>query len=48
MNNDAATFTMTLCSSDRQKALELARESFEWYPAKGRGSSRPSPTGWQR
>ena len=35
MNDDAATFTMTLCSRDRQQALDLARESFEWYPAKG-------------
>ena len=35
MNHDAATFTMTLCSRDRQRALDLARESFEWYPATG-------------
>ena len=35
MNDDAATFTMTLCSRDRSRALDLARESFEWYPAKG-------------
>jgi alkanesulfonate monooxygenase SsuD/methylene tetrahydromethanopterin reductase-like flavin-dependent oxidoreductase (luciferase family) len=35
VNSDAATFTMALCSSDRQRALDLARESFEWYPAKG-------------
>lgn len=35
VNDDAATFTMTLCSNDRQHALDLARESFEWYPAKG-------------
>jgi alkanesulfonate monooxygenase SsuD/methylene tetrahydromethanopterin reductase-like flavin-dependent oxidoreductase (luciferase family) len=35
VNSDAATFTMTLCSRDRQRALDLARESFEWYPATG-------------
>ena len=31
----AATFTMALCSPDRDKAIELARESFEWYPKTG-------------
>ncbi|MFZ0666400.1 MAG: LLM class flavin-dependent oxidoreductase [Acidimicrobiales bacterium] len=35
VNNDAATFTMALCSRDRQKAMDLARESFEWYPKTG-------------
>ncbi|HEX8803774.1 MAG TPA: LLM class flavin-dependent oxidoreductase, partial [Acidimicrobiales bacterium] len=35
VNPDAATFTMTLCATDRQAALETARESFEWYPKAG-------------
>jgi alkanesulfonate monooxygenase SsuD/methylene tetrahydromethanopterin reductase-like flavin-dependent oxidoreductase (luciferase family) len=35
VNNQAATFTMTLCADDRGDALELARESFEWYPKTG-------------
>jgi alkanesulfonate monooxygenase SsuD/methylene tetrahydromethanopterin reductase-like flavin-dependent oxidoreductase (luciferase family) len=35
VNNQAATFTMTVCSGDRNAALEVARESFEWYPKTG-------------
>ena len=35
VNDTAATFTMTLCSNDRQHALDTARESFEWYPKAG-------------
>ena len=35
VNNQAATFTMALCSNDREKAIEAARESFEWYPVTG-------------
>ena len=35
VNDDAATFTMTLCAPDRDEALALARESFEWYPKAG-------------
>ena len=35
VNDNAATFTMALCNSDRAKALDLARESFEWYPKTG-------------
>jgi alkanesulfonate monooxygenase SsuD/methylene tetrahydromethanopterin reductase-like flavin-dependent oxidoreductase (luciferase family) len=34
-NEDAATFTMTLCAPDRDEALAAARESFEWYPKAG-------------
>lgn len=34
-NDDAATFTMALCNRDRDKAIDLARESFEWYPKTG-------------
>ena len=35
VNNHAATFTMALCAPDRAEAIEAARKSFEWYPAKG-------------
>lgn len=35
VNDRAATFTMTLCSRDREEAHRVARESFEWYPATG-------------
>ncbi|HXW35070.1 MAG TPA: LLM class flavin-dependent oxidoreductase, partial [Acidimicrobiales bacterium] len=35
INDNAATFTMALCARDRGKALELAKESFEWYPKAG-------------
>ncbi len=35
VNNHAATFTMALCAPDRQEAMDAARQSFEWYPAKG-------------
>jgi alkanesulfonate monooxygenase SsuD/methylene tetrahydromethanopterin reductase-like flavin-dependent oxidoreductase (luciferase family) len=35
VNNQAATFTMALCTDNRDKAIELARESFEWYPVTG-------------
>jgi alkanesulfonate monooxygenase SsuD/methylene tetrahydromethanopterin reductase-like flavin-dependent oxidoreductase (luciferase family) len=34
-NDDAATFTMTLCAPDRDQALDAARASFEWYPKAG-------------
>jgi alkanesulfonate monooxygenase SsuD/methylene tetrahydromethanopterin reductase-like flavin-dependent oxidoreductase (luciferase family) len=35
VNDRAATFTMALCSRDRQTAYDTARESFEWYPKTG-------------
>jgi alkanesulfonate monooxygenase SsuD/methylene tetrahydromethanopterin reductase-like flavin-dependent oxidoreductase (luciferase family) len=35
VNDRAATFTMALCNRDRSTALQLARESFEWYPRAG-------------
>lgn len=35
VHNAAATFTMALCSTDRQRARDVARRSFEWYPATG-------------
>jgi alkanesulfonate monooxygenase SsuD/methylene tetrahydromethanopterin reductase-like flavin-dependent oxidoreductase (luciferase family) len=35
VHNEAATFTMALCSGSRERAMELARESFEWYPKVG-------------
>ncbi len=35
VNDDAATFTMTLCAPDRDEAIDAARESFEWYPKAG-------------
>src|SRR5205085_2415037 len=35
VHNQAATFTMTLCADDRDSAVEMARESFEWYPKTG-------------
>lgn len=35
VHDEAATFTMALCSERRDKAIELARESFEWYPKTG-------------
>jgi alkanesulfonate monooxygenase SsuD/methylene tetrahydromethanopterin reductase-like flavin-dependent oxidoreductase (luciferase family) len=35
VNDQAATFTMTLCASDRDEAWTHARESFEWYPRYG-------------
>lgn len=35
IHDNAATFTMALCAPDRSQALELARESFEWYPKTG-------------
>lgn len=35
VNDSAATFTMTLCSTDRDKAIAAATESFEWYPKHG-------------
>jgi len=35
VNDNAATFTMTLCAPDRQQAIDAARESFEHYPAAG-------------
>jgi alkanesulfonate monooxygenase SsuD/methylene tetrahydromethanopterin reductase-like flavin-dependent oxidoreductase (luciferase family) len=35
VHNEASTFTMALCSRSRADAIELARESFEWYPKAG-------------
>ena len=35
VHNETATFTMALCSQDRDKAIDVARESFEWYPKTG-------------
>ena len=35
VHDEAATFTMALCAADRPEALDLARESFEWYPKVG-------------
>jgi alkanesulfonate monooxygenase SsuD/methylene tetrahydromethanopterin reductase-like flavin-dependent oxidoreductase (luciferase family) len=35
VNDSASTFTMSVCATDRSKALDVARESFEWYPKKG-------------
>ena len=35
VNDEAATFTMTLCADDQATAHELARDSFEWYPKTG-------------
>jgi alkanesulfonate monooxygenase SsuD/methylene tetrahydromethanopterin reductase-like flavin-dependent oxidoreductase (luciferase family) len=35
VNNQAATFTMTVCAPTRDEAFETARESFEWYPKHG-------------
>jgi alkanesulfonate monooxygenase SsuD/methylene tetrahydromethanopterin reductase-like flavin-dependent oxidoreductase (luciferase family) len=35
VNDSAATFTMTVCGPDRDAAIDVARESFEWYPKAG-------------
>jgi alkanesulfonate monooxygenase SsuD/methylene tetrahydromethanopterin reductase-like flavin-dependent oxidoreductase (luciferase family) len=35
INDQAATFTMAVCSRDHDTAYETARESFEWYPKTG-------------
>jgi alkanesulfonate monooxygenase SsuD/methylene tetrahydromethanopterin reductase-like flavin-dependent oxidoreductase (luciferase family) len=35
VHDNAATFTMAVCAGDRGRALEAARESFEWYPKTG-------------
>jgi len=35
VNDNAATFTMTVCAADRAKAMDVARESFAWYPKAG-------------
>ena len=35
VNNDAATFTMTVCAPTREEARATAHESFEWYPKHG-------------
>ena len=35
VNDQAATFTMAICSEDEREAWDVARESFEWYPKKG-------------
>ena len=35
VHDEAATFTMAVCSNDREDAWNTARESFEWYPAQG-------------
>lgn len=35
IHDSAATFTMAVCSESRQRAIDVARESFEWYPRTG-------------
>ncbi|MEU5883547.1 LLM class flavin-dependent oxidoreductase [Spirillospora sp. NPDC047279] len=35
VHDNAATFTMALCDTDAGRAVETARESFEWYPKTG-------------
>ena len=35
VHENAATFTMTLCDTDRRRALDTARRAFEWYPKAG-------------
>ena len=35
VHDSAATFTMALCDTDRKRAIDTARESFEWYPKTG-------------
>jgi alkanesulfonate monooxygenase SsuD/methylene tetrahydromethanopterin reductase-like flavin-dependent oxidoreductase (luciferase family) len=35
VNDQAATFTMTVCLDDRAEAERVARDSFEWYPKTG-------------
>ncbi len=35
VNNSAATFTMMNVAPTEQEAIDVARESFEWYPKKG-------------
>jgi alkanesulfonate monooxygenase SsuD/methylene tetrahydromethanopterin reductase-like flavin-dependent oxidoreductase (luciferase family) len=35
VNENAATFTMTLCAPTQEEAWQSARESFEWYPKAG-------------
>lgn len=35
INNQAATFSMVCCAPTTDEAVEVARESFEWYPAQG-------------
>jgi alkanesulfonate monooxygenase SsuD/methylene tetrahydromethanopterin reductase-like flavin-dependent oxidoreductase (luciferase family) len=35
VNDRAATFTMVHCAPTRQEAMDVAKESFEWYPATG-------------
>jgi alkanesulfonate monooxygenase SsuD/methylene tetrahydromethanopterin reductase-like flavin-dependent oxidoreductase (luciferase family) len=35
VHDEAATFTMTLCATDRDEAKAVAAESFEWYPKTG-------------
>jgi alkanesulfonate monooxygenase SsuD/methylene tetrahydromethanopterin reductase-like flavin-dependent oxidoreductase (luciferase family) len=35
VHDNAATFTMTLCDTDRARAIYTAAESFEWYPKVG-------------
>jgi alkanesulfonate monooxygenase SsuD/methylene tetrahydromethanopterin reductase-like flavin-dependent oxidoreductase (luciferase family) len=35
VNDQAATFTMTVCAPTREEAWTTARESFEWYPKHG-------------
>jgi alkanesulfonate monooxygenase SsuD/methylene tetrahydromethanopterin reductase-like flavin-dependent oxidoreductase (luciferase family) len=45
VHDQAATFPMALCSTSRQKAIDLARESFEWYPKIG-ARQIASVSGW--
>jgi alkanesulfonate monooxygenase SsuD/methylene tetrahydromethanopterin reductase-like flavin-dependent oxidoreductase (luciferase family) len=35
VNDQAATFTMTVCAPTKEEAWATARESFEWYPKHG-------------
>ncbi len=45
VHNEAATFTMALCAADHDRAVDVARESFEWYPKAG-ARHIASLTGW--
>jgi len=35
INNQAATFSMVCCAPSTEEAVEVATESFEWYPRHG-------------
>jgi alkanesulfonate monooxygenase SsuD/methylene tetrahydromethanopterin reductase-like flavin-dependent oxidoreductase (luciferase family) len=45
VHEDAATFTMTICDDDRARAIDIATESFEWYPKAG-ARQIASVAGW--